>query len=127
VATKQMGKKHGKRIVNPGNGYMSVAHDSCRRQLVPDSRTGKTWAAAYKTISRTLQLTIRIVRAQLVRQSFLKKAIHLFRPAKGNLVTIDHPTTVSACDLEQWAARRARRAFRRSLALKYNGTVLDCG
>jgi len=29
---KQAGKKHGKRVVNPGNGFASVAYDSLRKQ-----------------------------------------------------------------------------------------------
>jgi hypothetical protein len=49
------------------------------------------------------QLTIRIVRSQSSKTSFLNKITNLFRPAKKNLVTIDHPSTLSACDLERWA------------------------
>jgi hypothetical protein len=35
VPPEQKGKKHGKRIVNQGDGFASVAYDGGRKQLVP--------------------------------------------------------------------------------------------
>ena len=34
MPAKQMGKKHGKRNVNPGDGFVSVAYESGRAQSV---------------------------------------------------------------------------------------------
>ena len=35
MAAKQMGKKDGKKIVKPSDGFGSVAYDIRRKQLVP--------------------------------------------------------------------------------------------
>jgi hypothetical protein len=45
VPAKQTGKKHGKGTVKRKNGFVSVAYDSRRKQLVPEFTNRKDVAS----------------------------------------------------------------------------------